>query len=147
MGREQRTIGQALAGMDVLTAGALGGLLLVAVGSIAPWVTTPFGSASGTNGDGKSTLILAAFGAFLVLRRQRVGTAIDCLLILGIGVYEGVHIHHAVARTTLFGRQLDHVGWGVYVVIAGALLTLAMMYQARERGVGETLRDWTRKQV
>jgi hypothetical protein len=126
-----RTLGDAFSGMDIQTAGALAGLILVVIGSLAPWVTAPLGSAAGTNGDGRWTIVLAIIGAVQLLRRRPRSAAIAAGLILALGIYDAFHIHHVVARVTFNGVQLDHVGWGVYAVSAGALLTLAMLYRAR----------------
>jgi hypothetical protein len=125
----RRTLGEALAGTDLVTAGALGGLALVVIGSLGPWVTAPLASAAGTNGDGKWTIVLAVIGAVQLVRQRPVGVAIAAVLCGVEGVYQAVHIQSVVSKITLNGVQLDHVGWGVYAVIAGALLTLAMIYR------------------
>lgn len=134
MAPPERTIGQAIAGTDLLTAAMLAGLGLVVIGSIGPWVTAPLSSASGLDGDGKWTLLLAVLIAFAILRRgPGVGSGIACVVLLADGIYQVVHIHHVVAKVTYFGTQLDHVGWGLYAVIAGALLTLsAIVKRCRE---------------
>ena len=86
-------------------------------------------------------------GAFQLLRAHPAGAAIACVLILAVGIYDAVHIHNAVAKVTFTGVQLDHVGWGVYAVIAGAILGSAALYRGRSNDITETLRGWTRKQV
>ncbi|HWF25195.1 MAG TPA: hypothetical protein VG275_07100 [Solirubrobacteraceae bacterium] len=124
-----------IAGTDAHTAGVYAGLALVAIGSIAPWVTSPLVSAGGLDGDGKVTILLAALAAFLLWRRGRDGAfsrlVAEGVLILGFAVYNAVHIHQIVARYTLYGAQLDHVGWGVYAVIAGAVLCLGALWKGR----------------
>jgi hypothetical protein len=70
-----------------------------------------------------------------------------CALIAAVGIYDAIHIHHVAAQVRFGGVQLDHVGWGVYVVVAGAVIALAILYRARSQGIAETLRDWTRKQI
>jgi hypothetical protein len=146
-GAPGRTIGQLIAGMDVWTAGVLGALVLVVIGSFGPWVTSPLSSASGANGDGKWTALLALIAAVQLVRGHRGGAAIACVLIAAVAIYDAIHINHAVANVRFAGVQLDHVGWGVYVVIAGAVIALAILYRARSQGIGETLRAWTRKQI
>lgn len=121
------TAGQMLNNLRVSTAAAALGLLLVIVGSFAPWVTTPLGSASGINGDGKISLAVGvvAFG-WLVFMRGRGWFPVAVLggLSAALGAYEAYHIHHKVAAVTLFGHQLAHVGWGVYAVLGGGALVL-----------------------
>lgn len=121
--------------------------MLVVVGSIGPWVTAPLGSSSGLNGDGKWTVLLAVLGAVQLLRGHPAGATIARVLILATGIYDAIHIHSVVAKATFSGVQLDHVGWGVYAVIAGAILGLLALYRGRSNDITETLRSWTRKQV
>jgi hypothetical protein len=127
---EQPTIG----GVDAYTVGAYAGLALVAVGSIGPWITTPLASVGGLDRDGKWTILLAAFAAFQLWHWGRYGkglAAIACALILAAGIYDAIDIHDKAAKITLYGTQLAHVGWGVYAVIAGAALTLAVLWKGR----------------
>jgi hypothetical protein len=122
-----------------LTSAVMGlGLLIVVIGSVAPWVTSPFVSASGTDADGKITIGLAVL-TFLVLvlvhgtwRLYLVGLL--ALGISGLGLYEFIHIHHGVVKATVFGHQIAHVGWGVYAVICGGLITSVSAGYALWRG-------------
>ncbi len=121
-----RTVGDALAGMELTTAAAALGFLVAIVGSLGPWVTTPFASAAGTNGDGLISIALAVLGLLGVLttRRAELFAASFGTLILGLGMYEVIHIHHKVMGATLFGQQFAHVGWGVYAVAVGGLISI-----------------------
>ena len=99
------------------------GFVAVIVGSIEPWIAGPLGyGVSGLHGDGKFTVIAAVIGLVL-LARKRAGTAAEmALLALGIGIYDTIHIHDQVRHLTAFGTQFAHVGWGVYVVVIGAVV-------------------------
>lgn len=132
----QRTLGQALSGIEMSTAAMLGGLALVAIGSVGPWVTASLGSQGGLNGDGKWTILLAAVAAFILVRRGEpdIRAGLICMVILGLGVYDAAHIQHVLARVTVLGTQIDHVGWGVYAVIVGALVTLGVMVREHRLG-------------
>ena len=46
------------------------------------------------------------------------------MILLGLGIFEAIHIHKHVAKLTLFGQQVAHVGWGVYALIAGATVAV-----------------------
>ena len=111
----------------------LGGAVLVAIGSVAPWATSPLTSANGTSGDGVITLIAAVvLGAVAVA--TRAGRVLELLAILvagGVGIYDFIHIHQAVQSATFDGVQVDHVGWGLYVVIIGAVVALGGMLKTQ----------------
>jgi hypothetical protein len=119
-----RTVGQALRGMTLDTAAILGGAVVIAIGSIGPWATSPLTSESGTSGDGVITLIAAALIALAAFMRGRTLPFLLVLVAGGTGVYDAIHIHDRLARVTFGGVQIDHVGWGVYAVIIGAVITL-----------------------
>ena len=124
--RAPKTVGEAFAQMTLPTAALLGGAGLVAIGSIGPWVTSPLASASGTSGDGVFTLIGAVLivGATLFTTGRRLLLAL--ILIVGaIGIYDFVHEHDKVRSVTLDGLQIYHVGWGLYLVVIGAVIALA----------------------
>lgn len=120
---------------DPVAAVAYGGFALAVVGSLGPWVTAPLGSVSGTSGDGQWTVLLAV-GGILTLwfhgHQPITLAAVASTLILALGVYNAIHIHHAIAGVTVLGHQVDHVGWGVYVVILGATATLVALVRARQ---------------
>ena len=125
----------AIMGMDGSALAWFAGLALVIVGSIGPWATSPLTSVSGLDGDGKWTIILAVAAVYWLVRRGApdIRAGLICLAILGFGVYNAIHIHQVVSRVTIYGTQVDHVGWGVYAVIAGVLLTLGAMIR-KQRG-------------
>jgi hypothetical protein len=121
----QKTVGQALGQMTLPTAALLGGAALIAIGSVGPWATSPLSSASGTTGDGVITLI----GALLIAGGTLFTSGRSLLLILilivgGIGIYDFIHEHDKLRAITLDGVQIDHIGWGLYVVVIGAVVAL-----------------------
>ncbi len=80
-------------------------------------------------------VVIALIGLYQLWHRgPGVAVAIAAALLLAEGIFEVIHIQNVVARYTLEGVQLDHVGWGVYAVIVGAAATLAAawrQYRAR----------------
>jgi hypothetical protein len=131
---QPRTVGDALSGMRVDRAAMLGGAVLAVIGSIGPWVTSPLSSASGTDGDGVITLIAAlVFGVAALRTRGLRGLALIAILVTGgVAIYDLIHIGNEVRRITFGGAQIDHVGWGVYVVIAGAVVALLAWIRGRD---------------
>jgi hypothetical protein len=115
-----------VSGLSVAAMLALLGGVLMAVGSVGPWVTTFVVSVSGTQGDGQITL--AAAGAAIVFTvlastRQGGGVSIALALVAGlaggaVGVYDFNNIHNKLQGI----ERLGSVGWGLYAVIAGAAL-------------------------
>jgi hypothetical protein len=123
-----RTLGD----VRLTTAAALAGFIGVAVGSLGPWITTVLGSADGTRGDGKITLIAAGVGALAVLldRGSGIGVFFAGLAALAAAAtsgYDIVHIERATAGIALFGNRLATAGWGVYITFAGSLIALAAL--------------------
>ena len=102
----------------------LAGLVALAVGSVGPWVTAVFVSASGTQGDGKLTLIAAGLGALFLLpgRGTAILTALLALGGLGVAIYDIVHVSQKAQDLTINGTQIAHVGWGLYVCAGGAAI-------------------------
>ena len=102
------------------------GAVLIAVGSIGPWATSPFSSASGTSGDGVITLVAAVVLAVLAVAPNRF--AIFAFLVIlvagGVGIYDFFHIRNELHSFTIGGVQVDHVGWGLYVVVVGVVITV-----------------------
>lgn len=132
-----RTVGDVLSGMRLSTAIAVLGFIVVAVGSIGPWVDTFIGSADGLRGDGRISLG-AAIVAVAVLATGRgrpwaqVVAWIAAAVALGTAGYDFVHIRHEATRAVLFGHQIADVGWGPVAVIGGATLALtALAAEAR----------------
>jgi hypothetical protein len=119
------TVGQAFGQMTLDTAALVGGAVLIAIGSVGPWATSPLTSASGTSGDGVITLIAAvliAGAALFTASRGLLGLLI--VVAGGVGIYDLIHEHNKLQSVTLGGVQIDHVGWGLYVVVVGALIAL-----------------------
>jgi hypothetical protein len=111
--------------MTLPTAALLGGAALIAIGSVGPWATSPLASASGTSGDGVFTLIGALLIAGAALFTQGRGLLVILIVIVGaIGIYDFIHEHDKLRSVTLDGVQIDHVGWGLYVVVIGSVIAL-----------------------
>jgi hypothetical protein len=102
------------------------GLLVVAIGSVGPWV----GSTGGLHGDGRITLVAAVVGVVaLVLARGRAwGRVIAwtaAAVALGTAEYNFVHIRHEATRVTLVGHHVADVGWGPIATLIGAVAAIA----------------------
>ncbi len=132
------TVADAFGRLRLSTLVAVVGFAVVAVGSIGPWGTVGALSVSGTKGDGVITLVCAAVGVLaLALGRGRTVAAIiagvAAVVALVTAGYDTVHIAYEASQITLFGVQLVHAGWGVYVVVIGAAIAcgaLAMRLSA-----------------
>ena len=124
-----RTVAESLGGMRATKAGAIIGLVLLAVGSLAPWATFLAVSVNGTDGkDGKATLALAAIGLaalLLVGSRRAVGMAVFCVVVSGtVAARDLVRVERGVHHATLFGVHVGGTGWGLYAAIGGAIVAL-----------------------
>ncbi|MEY4174801.1 MAG: hypothetical protein RI900_1966 [Actinomycetota bacterium] len=108
---------------------ALAAGALVVVGSLLPWAKVlGFISVSGTDGDGKITLVLGALaiaGLFVRKASSLIGVAVIFLLSLAIGVYDFVNVSNKIteAEGEIFEGGVS-VGIGLYLVIAGGLIGL-----------------------
>lgn len=132
---KQRTVGEFVSSNTVMAAGISLGLVLCVVASIAPWATSQVDSASGLDGDGRITIGIAALALVLLLVRDSApALATLSLILVGFGIFEAIHIHDKVSKVTLFGQQVVHVGWGVYVLIAGGVLAFLGSWQAARTG-------------
>ena len=107
-----------------------GACLVIAIGSIGPWATLGFITASGTDGDGILTLILAvAAAAFLWRwsvvgkRRRLIAAAVAGALSLVITVYDTVNISNLVDGP--FGLD-PSVGWGLIVALIASIVLVAV---------------------
>ena len=125
MPTNRRTLGEFLEEVTLAAATTGLGFVFAIIGSIGPWVSGPFGSQSGMNGDGKLTIALAIVGLLLVA----FGWAAMIVPVIGLGLavlggWQWHHIHSLVNNGVLFGVHVDSVGWGVYAVIAGGVLAL-----------------------
>ena len=100
------------------TAGlAMLGFVSAIVGSLGPWVADVV-SSSGLQMQGKVTAAIAVVGIVLLLwgRHALKLAMVAAMGEIALGGYEYVHLHR------LYGSS---VGWGVYAVIAGAVLAAA----------------------
>jgi hypothetical protein len=128
-----RSVGDALGGMSVPAGLALLGALVIAAGSVGPWVDTVLGSLNGTRADGQITLaaaVLAFACTFLIATGKGGRLSMVVALLAGVGagitaVVDLVDIQHKVEGATLFGAQMATPGWGIYAVIVGAVLVVA----------------------
>jgi hypothetical protein len=108
------------------------GFAAVIIGSIGPWATSPLSSASGFDGDGKITAIAGVIGLVLIAGKRPGFAPLMALVAIGVGIYDAIHIHDRLRHVTLFGAQIDHVGWGVYVVIGGAVIAAVSAFKSIE---------------
>jgi len=126
-----RTVGELFSRMTLPAACIFIGLVVCVIASVAPWATSPINSAAGIDGDGKITIGIAALALVVLVVRDSAPTlATLSLILIGFGVFEAIHIHDKVSQVTLFGQQVDHVGWGVYALIAGGVLAFLGAWQA-----------------
>ncbi|TMM00043.1 MAG: hypothetical protein E6G05_11820 [Actinobacteria bacterium] len=126
-----RTVGELFSRMTLPAACIFIGLVVCIIASVAPWATSPINSAAGIDGDGKITIGIAALALVVLVVRDSAPTlATLSLILIGFGVFEAIHIHDKVSQVTLFGQQVDHVGWGVYALIAGGVLAFLGAWQA-----------------
>lgn len=141
---ETPTLAELFARMRVSTATAVLGGVAVVIGSLGPWLSTPFGSISGVHGkdDGWITLgcgvIAMLFAAGRVGRRWASIVAFAALAVaLGVAGFDGARVVKATSKITLFGVHVAGAGWGIYAVaIGGAVGCLALAMDAvvvRER--------------
>jgi hypothetical protein len=103
----------------------LGGMLSL-VGSLLPWVITPFGSLSGTAGPGLWTLsagFIAVAGALLPYRMVAIG---HCLLagvsVAAIVVWQLGRLAYLSSTTDSWGQLMP--GIGIVMVAGGAVILL-----------------------
>lgn len=101
--------------------------ILGAVGTFLPWISTPFGSVNGTEGDGYITLVLyGVVLVFSVLGKTKaplkggllIGAVIIALVASAVGLYDIMN------AKKLLG-SMKFVGIGLYVVaVAGIMLAI-----------------------
>ena len=121
--------------VDPRIALALIGAVIMAVGSVGPWVTALGGTLgyNGTAGDGNITLICAiACGVAVVIAADGLPVGIVAVLAAivggGVGLYDLVHISNVIG-----GSPLVQVGWGLYAVVVGGVLSTIGTIGARQR--------------
>lgn len=111
---------------------ALGGAVLVVLGSFMPWVNVPLlGAVSGTSGDGSITLVLGLIAAGLALvaglgRAQTVMYLISAgvvLLATLIGIYDLVNVTNGINESSneYFTALL---GPGLPMIVVGGLVAI-----------------------
>ena len=127
-----RTVGDVLLETPLSTATAFVGFLLVAAGSVGPWIDTFLGSVGGLRVDGRVTLGAAAVGiAVLAASRGRAAGRIVAGLAAAAALvtagYDFIHIRDAVSGATLFGHRVADAGWGPIAVVGGAAIALAAL--------------------
>jgi hypothetical protein len=109
--------------MHVGSASMLFGGLLVAIGSLLPWVATPAGSLSGTAGAGLWTLCagtIALAGALLPYRRVALAHALVPGVVAGFFVlWQVARLIELSALTDTWGKMLP--GIGLVMVGGGAV--------------------------
>jgi hypothetical protein len=113
----------------VLHAGSTGmivGGLVIAIGSLLPWVSTPLGSLSGTAGPGLWTLsagMLAIAGALIPFRRVALAHALlPGLAVAVIVLWQVARLVQLSATTAGWGRLLP--GMGLVMAAGGAVIVL-----------------------
>lgn len=118
----------------VLHRGSIGmivGGLLAVVGSLLPWVTTPFGSLSGTAGPGLWTLsagFIAVAGALLPYRRMAIAHCLGPgLATAAIVAWQVARLVQLSAATGSWGQLLP--GMGLIMVTGGAVVLLRTSYR------------------
>jgi hypothetical protein len=115
----------------LLVGAVCGGLIFV--GSLGPWaqVVSIFGTASvsGTTGDGKLTLVVAALVLAGFLSSVWVLRWVGAGLGLAIGAYDAWNASSKFSDVNESGVAHASVGWGLWLVIGasvGALLAAAL---------------------
>jgi hypothetical protein len=128
--RSGPTLGEVLGKVRVSTAIAALAFSLAAIGSVGPWATVlGLFSVDGTVGDGRITLGLAVFGVLVLVigREASVASAIAALVALALGA---VAVIDLVDLNNVTKPTVGHVvsaGWGLYVVLVGAVIALAAL--------------------
>ncbi|WP_166353718.1 hypothetical protein [Phytoactinopolyspora limicola] len=126
--------------LHVGSAGMILGGLLVAVGSLLPWVATPAGSLSGVAGGGLWTLcagMIAIAGALLPFRRLALAhAALPGIIAAGIVGWQLVRLAELSAVTGSWGKLLP--GVGLVMVGGGAVFLLRSAFRIRSAGVATT---------
>jgi hypothetical protein len=116
--------------IDRRTALTVIGAILMAVGSIGPWITGLGGlvSVSGTSGDGVISLICAA----IIVTVALVGQArwVGILAAVVATAVGGIDLVNVISRVS-DSHGLGQVGWGIVLVPLAGLLVLASYTLAR----------------
>jgi hypothetical protein len=103
----------------------VGGLIVV-VGSLLPWVTTPLGSLSGTGGPGLWTLsagFLAVAGALLPFRKVAIAHCLaPGLAVSAIVVWQLARLGQLSAAADAWGQLMP--GMGLVMAAGGGAILL-----------------------
>jgi hypothetical protein len=141
----QSNAGTVVARRRVLHAGSaamiVGGITTV-VGSLLPWVTTPFGSLSGMVGPGLWTLcagFIAIAGALMPYRKIAIAHClVPGLAVAVIAAWQVVRLLSITATTGAWGQVLP--GMGLVMVSGGAVILLRAGWRLRSLTDGEAAR-------
>lgn len=110
----------------------IGGLLLI-IGSITPWVSTPLGNLSGMAGPGLWVLCagtIAMAGALLPYRRVALAHALVAAVPAGgLVLWQLARLAHLSATTATWGKMLP--GIGLVIVAGGTVLLLRAAHRIR----------------
>ncbi len=109
--------------------------ILGAVGTFLPWISTPFGSVSGTEGDGFITLVL--YGVvliFSVLGKTKaplkggllIGAIVLALVASAVGVYDIMN------AKKLLG-SIGSIGIGLYLVAAAGIMIAILSFVIKDK--------------
>jgi hypothetical protein len=119
----RRTPGALLTEVTFAAATTGFGFLVAIIGSIGPWVSSPYDSASGMHGAGKLTIALAIIGLLVVTFDKAPAFVPMIGLVLAVlGGWEWYHTRSASPNAVLLGVHVGSVGWGVYAVIGGGVI-------------------------
>ncbi|AYY15316.1 hypothetical protein EF847_06965 [Actinobacteria bacterium YIM 96077] len=122
--------------MHVGSAGMLLGGLLIAIGSLLPWVSTPVGHLSGTVGPGLWTLcagVIVIAGALLPYRRVALAHAfVPGVAVATLAMWQFIRLIQLSATTDSWGRLLP--GIGLVMVSGGAVVVLRAAWRIRAAG-------------
>lgn len=113
------------------SAGMIVAGLLIVVGSLLPWVTTPFGSLSGTAGPGLWTLsagFIAIAGAVLPFRKVAIAHCLGPGAVVAlIAAWQVARLVQLSAATGAWGQLLP--GMGLVMAAGGAVVLLRTGYR------------------
>lgn len=133
-----RTVGDLLAETPLSIAAVFLGFVLVAAGSVGPWIDTFLGSVGGLRWDGRITIGAAAVCIFSLAlgHGRRLGRSVApvaAAVALVTAAYDFARIQDAVAKATLFGHRVADVGWGPLAALGGAAISLvALVVEGRQ---------------
>lgn len=109
---------------------AIVGLVLTAIGSAGPWITTLLGSIDGLNADGRVTIGLTAFAAVaLAVSRARFAgwtlALVAAALAAAAAGYDAADVGQALSTPQL--ADWTSTGWGLYATLTGSCIAVAAL--------------------